>query len=127
MSKPRIPAPPKGTGVNGAKLWRDVLGQYELEEHELALLREMVRTVDLLDRLAAISAREGLMVQGPHGSRAHRPSLRAGSRRSRWRGSRLRCGCRLVMRTTTLRGGGRSAVLVCAAFTRFPDYASARC
>lgn len=38
--------PPKGTGTNGAKLWRDVLGKYELEEHESVLLREAVRTVD---------------------------------------------------------------------------------
>jgi hypothetical protein len=71
MSKPRIPAPPKGTGVNGAKLWRDVLAKYELEEHELALLKEVVRTVDLLDRLYVITAREGLMIQGPYSSKPH--------------------------------------------------------
>jgi hypothetical protein len=71
MARKPIPAPPKGTGVNGGKLWRDVLGKYELEEHELALLREMVRTVDLLDRLHAITARQGLMVEGPHGSKPH--------------------------------------------------------
>lgn len=34
MAKKQIPAPPRGTVVNGAKLWRDVLGKYELEEHE---------------------------------------------------------------------------------------------
>jgi hypothetical protein len=71
MAKKQIAAPPRGSGINGAKLWRDVLGKYELEEHELALLREMVRTVDLLDRLAAITAREGLVVSGPHGSKPH--------------------------------------------------------
>jgi hypothetical protein len=71
MAKKQIPAPPKGTGVNGAKLWRDLLGKYEFEQHELALLSEMVRTVDLLDQLAAIAAREGLMVEGPHGSKPH--------------------------------------------------------
>jgi hypothetical protein len=52
-------------------LWRDVLGKYELEQHELALLREMVRTVDLLDQLAAIVTHEGLMMEGPHGSKPH--------------------------------------------------------
>jgi hypothetical protein len=67
----KIPAAPKGTGPSGTKLWRDVLSKYELEEHELALLREMLRTVDLLDKLAAITAREGLMVKGPHGSKPH--------------------------------------------------------
>ncbi len=67
----KIPTPPKGTGVNGGKLWRDVLGKYELEQHELGLLTEMVRTTDLLDKLAGIIAREGLMVRGPHGSKPH--------------------------------------------------------
>jgi len=71
MARKQIPAPPKGTGVNGGKLWRDVLDKYELEQHELMLLREMVRTVDLLDKLVAITTREGLMVEGPHGSKPH--------------------------------------------------------
>ncbi len=71
MAKKAILAPPGGTGRNGAKLWRDVLSKYELEEHELALLREMTRTVDLLDKLHAITARQGVMVSGPHGSKPH--------------------------------------------------------
>ncbi|WP_345892032.1 terminase [Mycolicibacterium sphagni] len=65
---------PKGTRAAGARLWRDVLTKYELEEHELALLREAVRTVDQLDELHGISEREGLVVDGPHGSKAH-PAL----------------------------------------------------
>jgi hypothetical protein len=71
VARSQVPAPPKGTGRNGARLWRDVLGKYELEQHELALLGEMVRTVDLLDHLHAIAKREGLMVAGPHGSKPH--------------------------------------------------------
>ncbi len=59
MAKKQIPAPPKSIGSSGGKLWRDVLGKFELEEHELALLKEMARTVDRLDALAAITAREG--------------------------------------------------------------------
>jgi hypothetical protein len=41
----RPPSPPKGTGRGGRELWRDVLGTYELQQHELALLLETVRTV----------------------------------------------------------------------------------
>lgn len=48
------PQPPKGTGPGGRQLWRAVLAKYELEEHELTLLREAVRTVDQLDALAAV-------------------------------------------------------------------------
>jgi hypothetical protein len=71
VANKQIQATPRGTGLNGGKLWRDVLGKYELEEHELALLREMVRTVDLLDELHAIVAHEGLMVVGAWGSKPH--------------------------------------------------------
>jgi hypothetical protein len=71
MEKREIPAPPRGTKANGRRLWADILGKYELEQLELALLGEIVRTVDLLDQLAAIAAREGLMVEGAWGSKPH--------------------------------------------------------
>lgn len=65
MTDSKIPRVPAGTGAAGRRLWADVLGRYELEEHELALLREMVRTVDLLDELEARVREDGLMVTGP--------------------------------------------------------------
>jgi len=51
-----------------------VLTDFELEEFELALLREAVRTVDQLDELAKIVRREGLVVTTKAGPRAH-PAL----------------------------------------------------
>jgi len=66
-----IPKPPNGTGASGHRLWRDVLSKYELEEHEMALLREAVRTVDALDGLAALVAAEGLTVEGQRGPKVH--------------------------------------------------------
>lgn len=60
----KIAAVPKGAKASGRALWRDVLGKYDLEEHEMALLREAVRTVDDLDGLAAVVADEG-MTLGP--------------------------------------------------------------
>lgn len=65
------PDAPEGAKTAGIRLWVDVLGKYELEEHEEALLREAVRSVDLLDDLAAVVEDEGLMVAGPHGSKVH--------------------------------------------------------
>jgi hypothetical protein len=47
------------------------LERYELEEHEMALLREVVRTVDLLDDLAAVVASDGPVLTGPSGTRVH--------------------------------------------------------
>jgi hypothetical protein len=70
MAKAAVPCAPKGAGASGLALWRDVLGKYDLEEHEMALLREAVRTVDDLDGLAAVVAAEGMTV----GSKVH-PAL----------------------------------------------------
>jgi hypothetical protein len=60
----RAPAAPKGAGVSGARLWREVLGGYELEEHELAVLREAVKTVDLCDKLGRLKKRNPAATTG---------------------------------------------------------------
>jgi hypothetical protein len=60
----KSPSPPRGTGREGRKLWLAVVEQFELDQHELALLREAVRTVDDLDALAAVVAAEGVTVVG---------------------------------------------------------------
>ena len=66
--------PPEGAGKAGTALWRAVVAEYELEEHELLLLREAVRTVDVLDDLTAQVAADGSVVDSPQGSKAH-PAL----------------------------------------------------
>ena len=60
----KTPAPPKGTGTEGRKLWRAVLTEYDLEEHELTLLRQAVRVADACTELQAQVDREGLIVAG---------------------------------------------------------------
>jgi hypothetical protein len=67
MNVPRAPA---GAKTAGRALWRAVLTGYELDEHELALLRQACRSADTCDDLQAIVDREGPMVAG----RAH-PAL----------------------------------------------------
>lgn len=69
------PRAPDGAGPGGRKLWRDVLGKYELEQHELALLLEMVRIRDRLDALHAVVAAEGLMVVAAMGGTKAHPAL----------------------------------------------------
>ncbi len=73
----RAPNPPRGTGKAGAALWRAVLAEYELQEHEMLLLREAVRTVDVLDDLAARVAKDGTVVGSSQGDRA--PCARGGT------------------------------------------------
>lgn len=58
------PAPPRGTKTSGRRLWTSILADFELEEHELALLREAVRTVDQLDTLHEIVEKEGPVLSG---------------------------------------------------------------
>ena len=58
------PSPPKGCQAAGRTLWRDITGTYELDIHELALLKEATRTVDQLDELAAAVAADGTMIDG---------------------------------------------------------------
>lgn len=77
MTTQKAPPPPKGTGPSGRVLWTDVLGKYELEEHEQALLREAVRSVDQLDELHAIVKRDGTIINGPSGPRMHPAAVEA--------------------------------------------------
>jgi len=51
-----------------------IVGAYELEEHELAQLIEVVRTVDALAELDKAVQRDGVVVSSPQGERAH-PAL----------------------------------------------------
>jgi hypothetical protein len=69
-----IPRPPKGAGPSGRRVWRAVLGEFELEEHERALVTALVRQVDRLDELEALIAAEGLMVSG-HGTVKMHPAV----------------------------------------------------
>jgi hypothetical protein len=59
-----IPEPPKGTKAAGRRLWRSVLEEFELAEHELTLLRQAVATADLAETLQASVDREGPVVAG---------------------------------------------------------------
>jgi hypothetical protein len=62
-----IPKAPAGAGAAGRRLWRAVLSEFELAEHELALLRQAVHVADLCEALRATVEREGLVLNGrPH-------------------------------------------------------------
>src|SRR5262245_40960265 len=65
------PRPPKGAGPAGRRLWQAVLAAYELEQHEELLLRELVRTADLLDELQATLDVETLTIETSQGRRVN--------------------------------------------------------
>ncbi len=101
----RAPNPPRGTGRAGAALWRAVTAEYELEQHELLLLREAVRTVDVLDDLAARVAKDGAVVGSSQGDRAH-PAL-VEARQQRITLARLLAALRLPAGEQPEEGSGR--------------------
>jgi hypothetical protein len=88
------PKPPAGTKAGGMALWSAVLADYELEEHELVLLREVVRTVDLLDDLAELVAKDGAVLTGSDGSPRVHPAV-VESRQGRIALARLQAALRL--------------------------------
>src|SRR4051795_11906871 len=90
MTKPK---PPRGAQRAGKALWDAVLDEYELEEHELLLLREAVRTVDTLDLLEARVAQDGPLLGSSQGERAH-PAL-VEARQQRITLARLQAALRL--------------------------------
>ncbi|CAN5787090.1 hypothetical protein BH18ACT2_BH18ACT2_08070 [soil metagenome] len=66
-----IPNPPTGTKAAGRRLWRSIVDRFELEEHEAALLRAAVATVDLIDVLQRDIDKRGPVVESPQGVKAN--------------------------------------------------------
>ena len=80
-TRPAMPSPPEGTRAPGRRLWSSIVTEFELDEHEAALLVEAVRTVDLLDLLDAAVRRDGPMVDSPQGLKAHPAAVEARQQR----------------------------------------------
>ena len=75
------PRPPAGLQRSGRVLWRAVLRDYELADHERALLLQAARTADLLDDLEAELRRTGAIVESPQGSKANPAAVEARQQR----------------------------------------------
>jgi hypothetical protein len=66
-----VEKPPAGTKTAGRRLWKAILSDYDLDEHELTLLRQAIRVVDLCDDLQELLDAEGLLVNTPQGIKTH--------------------------------------------------------
>jgi len=62
---------PKGSKAAGRRLWASVLDGFELDEHELTLLRQAVRVADTCDQLQMLVDTEGHVVGVGDRARAH--------------------------------------------------------
>jgi hypothetical protein len=58
VSKPK---PPTGTGPGGTRLWRQVTESFDLDGHELVILRQAVDVLDSCELLQAAVRAEGLL------------------------------------------------------------------
>ena len=72
---PKTPAPPAGLQTAGVALWRAVTIEYEIDQHELLLLREACRCADRLDRLAVEAAAGSVTVTNVKGDLTAHPAL----------------------------------------------------
>jgi phage terminase small subunit len=70
-----LPTPPSGLSAEAVGLWWAVLEDYDLDAHELALLREACRTLSTCDRLAALVDAEGLTAKGSQGQTVAHPAV----------------------------------------------------
>jgi hypothetical protein len=75
------PAAPRKSGAAGRRLWRTVLETFDLQSHELELLRQLVRTADVISDLDAIVAADGLMSSSAQGPRVHPAAVEARQQR----------------------------------------------
>jgi len=82
MAEVAVPDAPEGGRAAGRRLWSSVVEEFDLEEHELALLREATRTVDLLDEVDATVRRDGAVIVTAEGHpRAHPAAIEARQQR----------------------------------------------
>lgn len=66
---------PRGLGTAGKKLWRSIVDEYEIEEHEALLLIEACRVSDRLDALAIAQKSAPLTVTNARGDEVASPYL----------------------------------------------------
>ena len=67
----KVPSAPEDLRESGRKLWQEILASWSLDVHEVAILKQACRTVDLLDQLQASLEADGVMSESSQGSRVH--------------------------------------------------------
>ena len=74
-TKKRINNQPSNLNQAGRELWGAVTGQYDLAGHELAILGQACRVLDLAESLSRRVKREGAMSVGSQGQQVVHPLL----------------------------------------------------
>ena len=74
MGNSRAPRPPASAGDAGRRLWRAVLGEYELTGADLEVLRQAVLVADELAGLEALVRASGPLIRDRDGLPAANPA-----------------------------------------------------
>jgi hypothetical protein len=111
---PKTPPPPTGLAASGAKLWRSVTQEFDLEIFEELLLLQAARCADALDRLALEASDSPVTTFNAKGDLTAHPALIEGRQQaivlSRLLASlRLPSGEEVGERRPQRRGGARGS------------------
>ena len=71
-----IPKAPEGLGPGGRKLWRSILADFDLGEHERLMLQQACHTADSCAALQGVVAAEGELIADHLGRQVPHPALR---------------------------------------------------
>lgn len=66
-----VPRAPRALKSSGRRLWNQVMEEFELGQHEAAVLLQACRIVDVLDRLQAVIDAEEVVVTSPQGTKTN--------------------------------------------------------
>jgi P27 family predicted phage terminase small subunit len=66
-----LPSPPKSLKKEGKALWNRVVEGFELEPYQMQTLRLACECLDRIEACRQVLQREGLMLQGRFGAKAH--------------------------------------------------------
>lgn len=69
------PTAPRSLGPAGKALWRTLVGVFELDPHELAILEAAARQADVTAELEVVVAEQGTMVIGSKGQQRLHPGV----------------------------------------------------
>ncbi|ROZ63837.1 hypothetical protein EDL96_05745 [Kocuria soli] len=75
MDGRKAPRAPEGLATSGKKLWKSIVDEHELEEHELLTLREACRVADRLDTLFSEAEANPVTVLNARGDQTVHPAL----------------------------------------------------
>lgn len=74
-TRKNIPGAPHNLNKAGARLWEKTVEIYDLSEHELAILGQACRTLDMCESLWDRVHRDGFMVTGSMGQMVVNPAV----------------------------------------------------